>query len=309
MSFRRLAPCVLIQVLCPVLSYAQASKQSEPEVVTHQAPATFSSRVNLVSVPVVVRDKDGHAVGGLKQDDFQLFDKGKPQVITKFTVQTSAPGSKPAVAAADAPVASTAAEPGEAPGKPALPDRYVAYFFDDIHMKPEDLLNARKAASHHLDTAFDPGMRAGVFTTSGRTTLAFTDDVAKLHDTINRIQPWTPIDDKTACLQISYYIADVLVNREQSLSPVLGINASSPLALAIFNEAAVCAPKPTTPDDVVRLTRLAVCHINLTTSSGVVGLGAHTAASLKMARANWLLALMPNTGLNDCSRLTSTSAM
>jgi hypothetical protein len=57
--------------------------QNTPEITSHDEPTTFSSKVNLVIVPVVVRDRNGKAVGGLKQEDFQLFDKGKPQTITK----------------------------------------------------------------------------------------------------------------------------------------------------------------------------------------------------------------------------------
>ena len=44
-------------------------------------PALFKARVNLVQVPVVVRDRQGKAIGSLKKEDFLLFDKGKPQYI------------------------------------------------------------------------------------------------------------------------------------------------------------------------------------------------------------------------------------
>src|SRR5579883_669840 len=57
---------------------------SEAETTTKEEPATFKARVNLVMVPVVVRDKAGKAVGSLQQEDFQLFDKGKPQFISRF---------------------------------------------------------------------------------------------------------------------------------------------------------------------------------------------------------------------------------
>ena len=57
------------------------------EMSSKDEPATFRSRVNLVMVPVVVRDKQGRAIGNLRQEDFQLFDRGKPQVISRFSVE------------------------------------------------------------------------------------------------------------------------------------------------------------------------------------------------------------------------------
>jgi hypothetical protein len=56
------------------------------EMSSQDAPATFNSKVNVVLVPVVVRDNKGRAVGDLRRDDFRLFDRGKPQVIASFTV-------------------------------------------------------------------------------------------------------------------------------------------------------------------------------------------------------------------------------
>src|SRR5579862_2711855 len=60
--------------------------QTTAEMTTKDAPIAFSTAVDLVLVPVVVRDAQGHAVGNLTKDDFQLFDKGKPVVITKFSI-------------------------------------------------------------------------------------------------------------------------------------------------------------------------------------------------------------------------------
>jgi VWFA-related protein len=242
MKMLSLLRCLAFSALCQAL--AQPPSQSEPEVVLHEAPATFTSRVNLVSVPVVIRDKDGHAVGGLKLEDFQLFDKGKPQVITKFTIQTSTSATTTDASAAS--VAVDGAGLSAAASKPELPGRYVAYFFDDIHMQPGDLLQARQAANHHLDTVLDPKARAGIFTTSGRTTQDFTNDRVKLHDALNRIQPWTSVEDKGGCLQISYFMADYMINQEVSLSP-FGINPSSTLAHAMLDDAIGCLHYVQTP--------------------------------------------------------------
>src|SRR5689334_20996226 len=65
----------------------QAPPQNVAETVTKEEPATFKARVNLVMVPVVVRDKKGRAIANLRQEDFQLFDRGKPQVISKFSLE------------------------------------------------------------------------------------------------------------------------------------------------------------------------------------------------------------------------------
>ena len=63
--------------------------KNAPEISQKEAPAVFKTRVDMVSVPVVVRDSKGHALGNLTKDNFQVFDKGKPQEILRFTVEKS----------------------------------------------------------------------------------------------------------------------------------------------------------------------------------------------------------------------------
>ena len=74
--------------------------------------------------------------------------------------------------------------------QPVLPDRYVAYLFDDIHLKPGDLLVTRQMVIRHLDESLDRNSRVAVFTTSGKMLINFTDDREKLHAVINSILPW-----------------------------------------------------------------------------------------------------------------------
>jgi VWFA-related protein len=183
-------------------------QQSQPEIASQETTVTFSSRVNLVSVPVVVRDKAGRAVGNLRQEDFQLYDKGKLQLITKFSVEKTETRA----------TVSFGASPGKTETKtapaPVLPERYVAYLVDDIHLKPGDLLQSRRAVNRHLDESLDPSARAAIFTTSGVMLSDFTDDREKLHKAVNSILPWSggPSRDND-CPPVTYFQADRLVNQ------------------------------------------------------------------------------------------------
>ncbi len=182
------------------------------EVSSREAPVTFSSRVNLVLVPVVVRDAKGQAVGTLKQDDFQLFDKGKPQIITRFSVEKPSAPFIPAVVASALDEKGNETPAGGRPPAP-VPDRFIAYLFDDIHLKAADLVTARVAADRHLSESLTPGSRAAIFTTSGQVVLDFTDDRDKLRETVKRIMPQAKIREATDCPDINYYWADAVINK------------------------------------------------------------------------------------------------
>ena len=178
-----------------------------PEISSQEEPSTtFKVRVNLVDVRVVVRDAQGNAVGNLRQEDFQLTDNGKPQVISKFSVEHAGikPGTKP-----------SSPGPPIVDAGPNLPARYIAYLFDDIHLKFEDLAQVRDAVGRNLQS-LQPTDRIAIYTTSGQSQLDFTDDRDKLHDTLNRLRPH-PIESGTQqCPDVSYYMADQVENKSNS---------------------------------------------------------------------------------------------
>src|SRR5271165_5452416 len=159
--------------------------QNESEITSHDTPTTFSSRVNLVVVPVVVRDRDGKAVGGLKQEDFQLFDKGKPQIISKFSIETTPGTMQNGVAGSGNPQPSQTTPSAAA----ALPSRFLLYLFDDVLLEFGDLAQARTAALKYLSRSLGSGDRVAIFTTSGQGMLDFTDDREKIREALMRLQP------------------------------------------------------------------------------------------------------------------------
>jgi VWFA-related protein len=216
------ASAIIAAIFAVIPSAAQdapAASAPSVEIATHDQPLTFQSRVNLVLVPVVVRDSKGNAVGNLTKEDFQLFDKGKRQEITKFTVE------KTGGLAAEVKSAS-AAKPTEATGaatEPAAaavpPDHFVAYLFDDVHMKFEDLVYVRDAAGRNID-GLQPTDRAAIVTTSGRDMLDFTSDRAKLHEALLKLRPNSLANaGKQECPSMSFYMADQILNVENGQAP------------------------------------------------------------------------------------------
>jgi len=198
------------------------SQDKAPEITSRDTPTTFSSKVNLVMVPVVVRDAKGKAIGTLKKEDFQLFDKGKPQTIARFAIEKSDGRVVPMEVTAD---------PGaeKAPEGPPPASRFTAYLFDDMHTSFGDLAQARVAAAKHLATALKGADRAAIFTTSGQNALDFTDDREKLEETMNRITPRSRLlHTGTDCPDVTDYMADRIIN----LSDPIATNAAAQEALA-----------------------------------------------------------------------------
>src|SRR5215469_2086531 len=79
----RLLPCVSLAVFWLVASSCLLSSQ-QPEQGGQAAAVTIKARAELVAVPVVVTDKSGNHVSGLKQQDFIVRENGVEQEIAFF---------------------------------------------------------------------------------------------------------------------------------------------------------------------------------------------------------------------------------
>jgi VWFA-related protein len=218
-------------ILLASLASAQTTPaQNAGEVASQDAPITFQSKVNLVLVPVVVRDKAGKPVGTLSKEDFLLFDKGKPQVISRFSVEK--PGGKliPKVPPMPTLVDRQLGEP--ATDTVIVPDHFTAWLFDDIHLSFSDLSIARQAAEKYLAEGLNPSSRAAIYTTSGQTTVDFTDALDRLSNGLLQLRP-RPVARALAqeCPDVSYYMADLIVNKNDQIA----LRAAAQEAMACAN--------------------------------------------------------------------------
>lgn len=207
---------------------------------------------NLVLVRVVVRDGKGVPVSNLTKNDFEVFDRGRLQPITEFSVEKPAePGeaSTPNPSASGQPAAATAALPHL---------RFLALYFDDLHTDAEGLERVRNAADHYLGASTLADDRVGLFTSSGEGQLDFTDNRAALHRALFALRPHPVKDPGKTCADITPYQA-YLIFVQQTGNPIPADALPDPLAIATQEIQISCLgqPDPNDPGGTAAMAHMA----------------------------------------------------
>jgi VWFA-related protein len=162
MTRRTIARFAITLLAALTLTIAFPSAQQRP---------TFRSSREVVTIDVVVRDKDGNVVRGLTQADFEIREDGQPQQVLAFTFQEIA--DRPSLAAKTtdllAGVEAKMAEPARTAASAAATEtapmtsdalagrRLIVLLFDVSSMQPEDVQravdSARKYVSEQMSAA------------------------------------------------------------------------------------------------------------------------------------------------------------
>jgi VWFA-related protein len=241
-----------------LLGLSASAQQTSPPKQPQAPAATFRSGVDLVVAPVVVRDRQGRAVGGLRQEDFAILDKGKPQAIASFSVEKFETGVR-----ADGPRAAVPAM-----GAPAAADpptvRFVAYLFDDLNLKPEDLMRVRDAGRRHIG-ALRAGDRAALYTTSGQLMIDFSEDRRPLQDGLMRLMPrGMEIGSGLECPDLSLYQADLIRNKRESTAmqaAIQEVQACNPSTSPMSGGRRPAAPSAQQNEQLARIVMMAATQV------------------------------------------------
>ena len=156
-----------------------AQTRRDPQI----PPITFRSEVNYVEVDSVVIDAQGNFVRTLNQGDFQVFEDGKPQKVSAFSL-------------VDIPVERT--EQPAFLGRPVEPDvssnakapegRLYVLVLDDLHTDLRRTGYVRRAARQLVDRFLGANDLAAVIHSSGRADASqdFTNNKRLLDQAIDR---------------------------------------------------------------------------------------------------------------------------
>ena len=150
-------------------------------------PPQFKTGVNVVEVDAVVTDRSGRPVRGLQQQDFEVFEDGKPVEVTSFV----------AVDIPEAPSGSAIPPPDRSGSTAASNDqpedgRVILVVLDDYHVAFDaGRIVAAKSVVRRLVERLGPSDQAAVIATSGTSAMQaeFTSDKARLMQAVDKFFP------------------------------------------------------------------------------------------------------------------------
>lgn len=178
----------LVVMLCSYAMAAAAVVSQTPQSPPEQAEIV---RINtqLVQTDVMVFDKQGKFVTGLRPQDFELHIDGKPRPISFFELVSTGSANEESQLAAARNLRSV--KDINAPVPADLDRGRVIFFYvDDLHLSPNNLVSARKVLLKYVDEEMRQNDEAGIASTSGQIGFLqqLTDNKTVLHAAIERLK-------------------------------------------------------------------------------------------------------------------------
>jgi VWFA-related protein len=174
---RRQARCACALLLATTAVAIQAQDQRKPD---------FTSRVELVTTDVVVRDNNGQFIADLKKEDFEVIEDGVPQKLVSFSL-THGGRSYNIAAPPPVPVAEGILLPPTRPASDAA-GRIFLIFVDDLHLDFRNTGRIRDLFKKISDELVHEGDMFGIVSTGPSSiSIDLTYDRRRLTEALKKI--------------------------------------------------------------------------------------------------------------------------
>jgi VWFA-related protein len=179
--------------LCTLVFAASLSAQTKPQKPAEPQDDVIRVNTELVQSDVMVFDKDGHFVDGLKSDQFELKINGKPTPVSFFERVTSGrlPNSPAAASTRTNSNATTPDSTGASNGSTSMivRGRTIIFFIDDLHLSPASVDRTRKSLLDFIDRGMADNDQVAITSSSGQIGFLqqFTADRFALRSAVARL--------------------------------------------------------------------------------------------------------------------------
>ncbi len=188
----------------------QAQTQPPPQ----QADDVLRINTELVQTDVMVFDRRGQFVDGLKPEQFVLTLNGQAKHVSLFERVTS--GSSIEAAQINSSRSTAAVTDQSAANRPG---RLIFFFVDDLHLSGESLARGRKALLYFIENQLNPEDRVAIVSSSGQIGFLqqLTDNSAVLHEAIARLNYKKSTETYAGSTRISEYVASQIESGNRRL--------------------------------------------------------------------------------------------
>ena len=178
----------LALLLFPALVFGQAKPEQKPEQKPEPSDAqdVIKFETSLVQTDVMVFDKKGRFVEGLKPEQFQLKINNNPREISFFeAIKSGSAATTPAQTEA-----TNSAQPNSVTRlKAEAQRRAVIFFVDDLHLAPDSLARTRRALLDFIDHRVNENDLVAITSPSGQVGFLqqFTANKDALRSAVDRL--------------------------------------------------------------------------------------------------------------------------
>jgi VWFA-related protein len=178
-------------VLCTFGLAGSSSAQTKPQKPGEPQEDVVRVNTDLVQTDLMVFDKDGHFVDGLKGDQFELKVNGNPTPVSFFERVTSgriSSSSTPGTSAANSTAASADSTEAASTSR-IVRGRTIIFFIDDLHLSPASVERTRKSLLDFIDRGMADNDQVAITSSSGQIGFLqqFTTDRFALRSAVARL--------------------------------------------------------------------------------------------------------------------------